>query len=359
MILDAADEVLYKLGGRQANQSLPSLQSSSSTLLSGTSIEAEESVYPAVDMDKSMLDSFRWLEDEDLDLTLDDYHVHVAETAVSAAKQSSRRPSFRRALSLNSVSFGRDSSSSAVRPPTSATSFSPADTSIQASYESTKSRAAGVKHVTQSARGSFDRAAKHYQDPEARLKLRVYLASPQKFDEAIEFGFPSLENPVRPASRRQSVSNRQRQSSSVDAQTFFDDGNASLFDDQDDDEEGSLPDPDSPDTPLDVAFRNTLHSSSSKPSPTEIDDYRSRPDVWHRRSEPYAHTLTGNREMTLRMTLTRQDLRADESILYRQGHDPFALEELPPVTDGGDIWMKPMKDGGMVKKIWRRVSGKS
>jgi len=38
---------------------------------------------------------------------------------------------------------------------------------------------------------STDTDAAYYQDPEARLKLRVYLAFPQKFDEAVEFGFPS------------------------------------------------------------------------------------------------------------------------------------------------------------------------
>ena len=32
------------------------------------------------------------------------------------------------------------------------------------------------------------------------MKLRVYLASPHKFDEAVEFGFPSTEQPNSPTS---------------------------------------------------------------------------------------------------------------------------------------------------------------
>ncbi|KAL6869314.1 hypothetical protein ACO1O0_000638 [Amphichorda felina] len=39
---------------------------------------------------------------------------------------------------------------------------------------------------------TIDPAAAHYQDPGTRTTLREYVASPQKFDEALEYGFPSL-----------------------------------------------------------------------------------------------------------------------------------------------------------------------
>jgi hypothetical protein len=76
------------------------------------------------------------------------------------------------------------------------------------------------------------------------------------------------------------------------------------------------------------------------------------------------------------MTLTRPDLRADESVLYgwqKNGKDdPLALEELPPMAEdvgatatpaigpfgGPDGWgpMPPKEEQpGLVKKIWRRV----
>jgi len=72
--------------------------------------------------------------------------------------------------------------------------------------------------------------------------------------------------------------------------------------------------------------------------------------------------------MTLRMTLTRPDLRADESVLYgfqrSSKDDPLALEELPPMSEdtggavgpfgGPDGWGPPREDG-IVKKLWKKV----
>ena len=74
--------------------------------------------------------------------------------------------------------------------------------------------------------------------------------------------------------------------------------------------------------------------------------------------------MTGAREMTLRMTLTRPDLRADEKALYEPSrgdtHDPLALEHLPPSGGAADIWdtLPPVKEGGVLKRVWRKVSGK-
>ena len=210
-----------------------------------------------------------------------------------------------------------------------------------------------MKQRSQSSYPIFDPPAAHYQDPEARLKLRVYLASPQKFDEALEFGFPSLQPSTRPSSRRPSISTHQPTGVAAGSQTFYDDDNASLYPGPEEGDMASLPDIDSPDTPLDASFRPTHHISGSKPGPT--DNTRLR--LWHMASEPYPHASAGSREMTLRMTLTRPDLRADESV-YPKGIDPLALDDLPLVVDGGDIWDKLQKDDSMVKKLWRRVSRK-
>ena len=64
--------------------------------------------------------------------------------------------------------------------------------------------------------------------------------------------------------------------------------------------------------------------------------------------------------MTLRMTLTRPDLRADEKALYANttGDDPLALEHLPPTKKEADIWDQLPKERGTLKKFWKRVSGK-
>jgi hypothetical protein len=184
IILDAADEALYRLG-RHVNLSSNSLQSMSTSLTKSSFVlEAEP---PAESQDP-----FRWLEDdENLDLTLDDYHTHI-RTALPTPLPSTRRPSFRRTLSLNSLALARNSSSSKKSPSSPLTSNPPTPT------QSSHRRPLSIvpprsRHASRASISTIDPTAKHYRDPEARLKLRVYLASPQKFDEAIEFGFPSLE----------------------------------------------------------------------------------------------------------------------------------------------------------------------
>ena len=314
-----------------------------------------------------MRDSFRWLEEDDeLDLSLDDYHSHVIEANTNINQPGSRRPSFRRALSLNNMPFGRDLRSSLdTKDPYSSTNLRFPENFPQShrrpSISNPPSRHSG-------GRSSFtsDSSPTHYQDPEARLKLRVYLASPQKFDEAIEFGFPSLEthpqsHSHKPSSRRPSLSRHQ---------TFFDDDddNVSLSQDsspdQEEDDAASLASLSSPETPT---FR---------PQPPKLASTNSRPPMHHAHTEPFfnkqpqnairpftpnkelcPHNWAGNREMTLRMTLTRPDLRANESAIYPPpgGNDPFAPEELPPMSEGREIWNRGTQAGGVLGKFWRRL----
>lgn len=61
--------------------------------------------------------------------------------------------------------------------------------------------------------------------------------------------------------------------------------------------------------------------------------------------------------MTLRMTLTRPDLRKDDPPLYKIDSDPLALQDLPPINDSSDIWESQPK-GGIVKKLWHKMSRK-
>ncbi|MCJ1393611.1 hypothetical protein MMC18_006486 [Xylographa bjoerkii] len=344
VILDAADEAVYRLG-RQANRSLPSLQSSSSSRSSSFSIDTIDLGGSVDDMDDAMMDSFRWIEeDNDLDLTLD-YHNHIAE--VADTKLSSRRPSFRRNLSLTNLPFVRDTRTSTDKAPS---------LSGRSSRHSTSTPHSRQRHssVSRASCPIFDPGAAHYNDPEARLKLRVYLASPQKFDEAIEFGFPSLHRPSVSSSCRPSTAAHQQMPTTANIQTFYDDDNTSLYRDPEGGDTASLPEPKSPETPLDPVFRPSDRLSNATPPLREPV----RPHMWHTASEPYVHGRAGDREMTLRMTLTRPDLRADESLLYPNGDDPLALEHLP-ITDGNDVWTKASKEGGMVRKLWRRISQKN
>ncbi|SLM40666.1 hypothetical protein LPUS_11502 [Lasallia pustulata] len=204
---------------------------------------------------------------------------------------------------------------------------------------------------------TVDPSAKHYQDPEARLKLRVYLASPQKFDEALEFGFPSMDSQSTSSARRPSTSRTLAATSTTrTTRTFFNDDDTSSLSERVDEDEASLPDAESPRTPSDATFR-TIHSLPSyKPNPPDWKEVLSKPFTRRFGSDSYAHAEAGNREMTLRMTLTRPDLRADESLLYPQEEDPLALEHLPPAKNARYLWDDRSNDGGMVKKLWRRVS---
>ena len=367
VILDAADEALYRLGGRYANRSTPSLRSSScSSRSSITSIYTapEEPIESAVNMNhEEMKDTFRWLDDgEDLDLTLDDYHAHVADAALPARKATWTRPSFRRTMSLGNMPVDRDSASTSIEQPGSPTSVAPPSKYQESTTNASSSR---PSIPATSGRPSLDQNAAHYQDPDARLKLRVYLASPHKFDEAIEFGFPSLQTQSKLVSRQSSTSRRhscsRRQSLSqrvsiINGRTFLEDDTASIRPDDECGEETSLSDTNAPNTPMSPIFYDFDREMPTKAAPMTLKE-SFRPQVRYRATDPLMHTLAGNpREMTMRMTLTRPDLRADESVLYPAG-DPLALADLPPTIDG-DIWDDSGKNRGL-KKLWRKVSGKT
>ena len=107
---------------------------------------------------------------------------------------------------------------------------------------------------------------RYYGDSQARSKLRTFLASPEKFDEALEFGFPA----------------------------------ADLYHDDDDDSTSSAM---TPRTPIDTSFPMT-HGS--------VDSGISIP-LHTKKGSANLRSLTPDldgREMTLKLTLTRKDLRA-------------------------------------------------
>ena len=316
-----------------------------------------------------MDDSVIWFDDDnDLDLSsklqLDDYHEFMTKAAESDAKPSKRRPSFRKALSLNQLPFGANTSPVPPLPkPTHLTPVAPTPL-LQPVHQHAPSRPfLAHVHGAQTSNSAIEASAKYYRDPEARLKLRVYLASPQNFDEAIEFGFPSLEDTEDRLLSRPSLSRARK---TAPCKTFLHDDSPSLFDALDDDDEAesttSLPERDAPYTPLRSVFNPdaTLLSPSIATSSGSSGTLFPRSTVRNQTSEPFAQLLGGSREMTLRMTLTRPELRADEKALYANttGDDPLALEHLPPMKKEADIWDQLPKERGTLKKFWRRVSGK-
>ncbi|KAK4170302.1 hypothetical protein QBC43DRAFT_340055 [Cladorrhinum sp. PSN259] len=399
VILDAADEALCKLNLDTSRRDLttddtlfsppsPRRNSMNSHYSFRNHVEQQTGDAP---IPQSFYDSFRWLEeDEDLDLRLflDDYHANLREGVPSNSKQ---RPSFRRRLSISKLPFGRSSFSSS-RPGTNHAATSPT-TPVHTRNNSgsspavqhltrRKSRALSLitpKHGPQPSITAFDPAAAHYQDPEARLKLRVYLASPQKFDEAVEFGFPSADvlSPTLPQGLVDETANMS--SFLVDGD---DDENASLNSNV-----SSLADPDSPKTP--EAFENK--PSGLRPprfGATILADPNYGRDFGSNLPEGsgYTQAPVSSREMTLRMTLTRPDLRAHEDEIYgwqqkQQGHQQHTRKPTIPmvssqavearatdIREGGahknsfekwvgvDHWNSSTPtEKGMMKRIWNRM----
>ncbi|KAL8913664.1 MAG: hypothetical protein Q9172_007234 [Xanthocarpia lactea] len=371
LILDAADEVVLR-ASRQRNQSVPIVQTSnsSSSISSVHTLEDEQPVDSAVDMDESIIDSFRWMDDDnDLDLTLDDYHSHLISSTEPASTINSRQPSFRRTVSLTALPQGESHHPNSTRQsprsrPTRPSS--PADPCLRDGSLLRADHRDAIPPDHTALRGT-DQTAKHYQDPEARLKLRVYLGSQSKFDEALEFGFPSLESIENlPLPRRPSLSRTYQTEPAL--QTFYDSENASFLDgfDTDSDDAESLPETDIPKTPSDAMFFRHTHSlPNSKPTSSDLNRLASKPAVKPNvkqieppssRRQPFVGASC-NREMTLRMTLTRPDLRANEDLLYGSADsDPLALQQLPSPMAGNNMWEHEKEAGGTVKKFWRRVS---
>jgi hypothetical protein len=374
VILDAADEAVFK-ARRRASRNLstvdPFSEPSLPITLSSSSFQGMSgSMLPEV------YESFRWMdEDSDLDLRLglDDYHANL-DGVVIPDPSSNRRPSFRRQVSISKIPFGRPSISS-LQPRSPRTPRSESINNAQTRQRSRTLSIISPKHTVQNSVVSIDPNATHYQDPEARLKLRVYLASPQKFDEAIEFGFPSLDGMTSgddkenrcPVRSSKDVPNIKK--SFASGQSFLDD-TASLFDD-----DVSMADPESPITPaIDGSFERrssiTLIGNKSTKSSADYSHLGiSKPVLVRQHSEGYAQAVAGNREMTLRMTLTRPDLRADESKIYgwQNSNSPKSRNIRPLIDDldekfevrgpygGADGWGPAEKDNGGLKRFWNRV----
>lgn len=328
IIVDAADETIYRMG-RQANRSLDTLNSQSSRYPSSrVSLDLD-----AMNAVEEIRKSFRWMEEDGtLDLRLDEFYTHVARDPI----MSQGKPSIQRTLSLSSKPYRAPSSHSSSPSRPSLGGRRPTSHSLGGSR--------------QKSIHSIDKDAAYYQDPEARLKLRVYLASPQKFDEAIEFGFPSTSE------CKDFFKGRPRTSATIrKVEPEIDDysnENSPTFE--------SFDDISISETENELLAFHKLRGSEEPLIDTVIMPSRISSGAIF---DPYLHASPGNREMTLRMTLTRKDLRADENELYgwKKGNDPLALEELPPVSDsdaGQFDWGATGKvPESSLKRLWRRVRG--
>ncbi|KAH8676357.1 hypothetical protein BX600DRAFT_201146 [Xylariales sp. PMI_506] len=380
VILDAAGEAIHKIS---PNMSQSTLYHAHSTSLSSSrpSMEAQSRGLSSTKTSKGLevrdeiYSSFKWLEEEELDLSLyvDDYHSNLRETLPDT---KAHRPSFRRHLSITKIPFGRSSFSTTrlVNQDLPSTPASPSPSSMtHPSYGKRRSRALSLRtprHGAQESVSSIDPDAMHYQDPEARLRLRAYLATPQKFDEAIEFGFPSNDVMAAQASeRRQPLrrgnSRRMLSEDSEKFKTFLSDDRSSTYS-----EDISSPEPETPRTPQEQG----KHAFQPLHVP-EVGRGHQHAKV----SGSFVQVPASPREMTMRMTLTRPDLRACDDEIYgwqrglaqQNGRASPFPDDLPPRTtylgagnqreDFENFFASlddvdgTVADGGVVKRIWNKV----
>ncbi|KAM5436944.1 hypothetical protein McanMca71_002062 [Microsporum canis] len=370
VIFDAADQALYKFGSAAGESSL-SLPGTS-TLSRSSSVSSMSSAArfdSAVDVDGSLYDSFRWLDEEDnIDLSLD-YHAHLAETAPTKTKSRRKRPSsFRRTISISSshgsisaLPSPRLRSQTASQPHPFNFSFhnngnnNNNNTLLSRSVSKSVAGPHLPTYLPQSSHSSVDHPAQFYQDPEARLKLRVYLASPQKFDEAIEFGFPSLEHNDNLGTPF-CFDRKWKMQESPTANTFVDSETISPYD--------VSSGPPSPRTAVRPKTSAADLTENTWRKPSVCDSQHSRPSFSDRRRpvQPMvvgSSTHMGTREMTLKMTLTRPDLRSSDLLASPKSstteEDPLKLADLP-VDEKAPVWDKP--DKCSMKSVWRKITGR-
>ena len=195
--------------------------------------------------------------------------------------------------------------------------------------------------------------AEHFQDTATRNKLRQHL-SPQKFDEALEFGFAiSSEESVRSSSASDD-------SFPLQAPPLYHGG-------QGDEDDRSL----GPRTP------SPVHNNDR--TPIKLPSFDSGIGLPSQQSlappkAPMTRSPSGSiadsREMTIKMTLTRRDLRRGPEVeLYsaqRQQNsgveienvDPLALDSLAVCDDPtGAHGAFAVQDSGRQKGVWSRLKG--
>jgi hypothetical protein len=314
IIVDASDETLYRMGCRPRSSSSVSTTSDIESLYRQS---FESDIRKARD---EVRQSFRWMEgDGDLDLQLQ----HFEDGDFPPTPPPSRRR--RRTLSLCSKNSRTNTSSSTSTTPRRS-SVSGRRPTLQNSLPPTSSHSEPT----------------YFQDPEARLKLRVYLASPQKFDEAIEFGFPSHTEAHNPSffKARPTEPTVRKVQSELEGPDHLAEGDDEFLEELTKNLETIVTEAIAEEAEESPRTRSS-GSNSTRPYPV---------------LDHYPHTSPGNREMTLRMTLTRKDLRAHED-LYVGRERPLALEELPPENEPCSILWETLdrESASGLKKLWRKV----
>ncbi|KAK6338261.1 hypothetical protein TWF730_002329 [Orbilia blumenaviensis] len=322
------DRTIYLLPPRYANRSLTTLTSHSSASINiyEATIEKEnndfDQSYKYLDFLDRPSSRSSSLEDTTTDfsslaLPMQNFEPTPLKAAPAPVDMTSRRL-MRRSMSLTK-NFRQSRSSftgfvfTASTPTTRSHSHS-----HSLSYDSMRSSLVGT---------ALEHDATFWQDPDARHKLRLYLASPQNFDEAIEFGFPSLANDNDASTKKSEV---------VETVSIV------------------------TDEPEEKALNTGLRPRPATSGGVESSSRQNS------RSLNIPSRLD-NREMTLRMTLTRKDLRAHEEEIYGW-QQPLRSPLGPPDSplsplDTSIPPLSPIAAGSQKKnttkgwkKIWKKIS---
>ncbi|KAK6540992.1 hypothetical protein TWF694_008373 [Orbilia ellipsospora] len=318
----AAERTIYVLPPRFANKSLTTLTSHSSASV----YETFEKENETTDQSNPLDDSYKYhdflnrpsssassvadtTDFSSLGLPMQNFDT-PARAAPAPVDMSTRRL-MRRSMSLTKSFRGSRSSF---------TGFV-----FTASTPSVRSAAHSHSHSMSHDLGrspKLDYEATYWQDPEARHKLRLYLASPQNFDEAIEFGFPSLV-----AAARDNSDASTKKSEVVET--------VSVLSEETDER------------PLNTGLRPRPATSGGVESGSRQSQ---RPTKLPSKGD--------NREMTLRMTLTRKDLRAHEDEIYSwQQQQPQELSIPPtrPLSLLLEIPPQPVQQKKPPTKTWKKI----
>ncbi|KAI5303528.1 hypothetical protein KEM56_007460 [Ascosphaera pollenicola] len=285
------------------------------------------------------------LDTHDIDLTLNNYTDHVSDAYSWKASPDSRKKHTRGASLCRNWAIspkttpeqdeGEESEDNIMPSPSKIRPRSPSTPDLHRSWIS-QSVPDGVKK------------AHHYQDPEARWKLRVFLSDPENFDEAVQHGFPAggvmSDNPETsylpptpphepayvlppPIIHRHHARSRTLSKSR--------DSLASSLDRMD-----HSPRP---------------GSSASKPLSERLKGKRSAVPLTH---ESRPSEVSEGREMTIKMTLTPSDLREEneQSFSSTDVERPTFVSDLSIMDEGHSIWNDmPVADNGMLRRIWRKL----
>ena len=222
----------------------------------------------------------------------------------------------------------------------------------------------GASYRKNACASTNDNPAQYYRDPDARRKLRVYLASPQKFDEAVEFGFPSLgTSPRSPLA----TSMTSLPSAGPIEQTFLhSDGPSSSKEKSHPEYHDNTSDDDTAEGSVSSAS-DTLHTPREKELPLrggvgegfKMDSSCVRPYVVSTRADSGKIDPSTGREMTLHMTLTRPDLRTtvSESTIAQDSacEEPLRPYHIPTLGQSHLDAFQALDDHAKTSRLWRKL----